>query len=120
MRSTVAPDGDARHPEVSEIRPSRMAKADLRKSEPVDTWRARLGKAIDRTRQLSGLNLDEFAQAVGRDQRQVARWISGLERPQFDAIFAHPSLRHALLVALAELAGSGVEVTTSIRIQRLA
>lgn len=107
-----------RHLLTSDIRP-RMAKADLRKAED-DAWKAGVGRAIERTKGLSGLTLKEFADAVQRDERQVARWISGAERPQVDAIFAVASLRQHLIVALAELAGAGVEVETTVRIRRTA
>jgi hypothetical protein len=64
--------------------------------------------------------LKEFAAAVQRDERQVARWFTGVEHPQLAAIFAVPILRPLLVIALAELAGEGIEVTTHIRIVRIA
>jgi ribosome-binding protein aMBF1 (putative translation factor) len=102
-------------PLTGETRP-RMAKANLRKPEP-DAWRARVGSAVERTRTLSGLSLKEFADAIGRDERQVARWITAVERPQVDAIFAVESLRGVLVISLAELAHD-IEVITEIRIRR--
>jgi transcriptional regulator with XRE-family HTH domain len=98
-----------------------MAKAALAPSpESGDTpeWREKVGRAVDRARQLRGWNLDEFAEAVKRDARQVARWINGTERPQFDAIYAVPSLRQPMVIALCELAGDGVEIETVIRVVR--
>jgi len=92
-----------------------MAKADLRKPE---TWKTEVGGAIERTRLLAGLSLKEFADRIGRDERQIARWISGTERPQLDALFAVDALRQPLVIALAELAGTGVEVETTVRIRR--
>src|SRR5690242_5413272 len=102
-------------PQIGE-RPLRMAKADLRKTED---WRAAIGRAIERARTLSQLSLKELADLVGRDERQVARWIGGTERPQLDAIFAVPQLRGPLVIALAELSGS-VDVVTTISIRRIA
>jgi len=101
----------------SEI-PTRMAKADLRKAEMPD-WRAQIGTAIERARLLSGLSLKQFADAIGRDERQIARWIVGTERPQLDAIFTVRELRGPLVIALAELSQT-VEVETTIRIRRSA
>ena len=95
-----------------------MAKADLRKAEMGD-WRSAIGRAIERTRTLGQRSLKEFADLVGRDERQVKRWITGDERPQFDALFAVPELRAALVIALAEIAGN-VEVETTVRIRRTA
>lgn len=110
------PDG-ARHLLTSEIRPQ-MAKADLRKTEMDDEqWRVEVGRAIERTRTLSGLSLKEFADAVGRDERQVGRWIAAKERPQLDAIFASPNKRigQSLVVAIAEIAGVIVETLVRVR-----
>jgi hypothetical protein len=94
-----------------------MAKANLRKPE-IDAWRARVGGAIKRAMGLREWNLDELANAVERDSRQVARWIDGIERPQFDALFAVESFRQPMVIALAELAGTGVEIETVVRITR--
>jgi DNA-binding transcriptional regulator YiaG len=105
----------ARHLLKSEIRPT-MAKADLRKAETA-MWREAIGKAIERTRTLSGLQLQEFASAVARDERQVARWISGVERPQLDAILAAPGLGKHFIQALAELSGD-VVIETVVRMRR--
>jgi transcriptional regulator with XRE-family HTH domain len=95
-----------------------MAKVGVRKAE--DDWRELIGGALERIRLLCGLSLKEFAHTIGRDERQVARWIAGTERPQMDAIFAVESFRRPTIVALAELAGDGVEVVTEIRVRRLA
>jgi hypothetical protein len=93
-----------------------MAKADLRKAEN-DAWREQIGRAIERSRLLRGWSLKELAVAVDRDERQVARWIVGSERPQLDALFAVESLRQPLVVALAEMAGEGIEITTHITVR---
>jgi transcriptional regulator with XRE-family HTH domain len=100
------------------IRKAEEADRDLRKAEN-DGWKERVGKAIERTRTLATLTLKEFAAQVGRDERQVARWIDGTERPQIDAIFAVDHLRGPLVIALAELAHD-IEVITEIRIRRKA
>jgi ribosome-binding protein aMBF1 (putative translation factor) len=106
-----------RHLPSSEIW-KRMAKADLPKAEIVD-WRGQIGTAIERARILSGLSLKEYADKIGRDVRQVGRWITGDERAQLDAIFAVRELRGPLVIALAELSQT-VEVETTIRIRRSA
>jgi hypothetical protein len=91
-----------------------MVKAQLRKPE-IDQWRFAIGRAIERAMTLAGWSLKEFAAAVDRDERQCARWITGGERPQFDALFAVASLRQPLIQAFAELAGVDVEVTVRLR-----
>lgn len=95
------------------------AKADLRKAES-ERLRSVIGRAIDRARQLRGWSLKELAGAVDRDERQVSRWISGEERPQFDALIAVESFRQPLIVAFAEIAGEGVTISTTIEIRRTA
>ena len=96
-----------------------MAKADVRKPE-AEGWRVEIGRAIQRAMGLVGWNLDQFANAVQRDPRQCARWIDGTERPQLDTLFAVAALRPSLVIALAERAGVGIEVTTAITIRRTA
>lgn len=95
-------------------------KAVLRKAD-VDNWRADVGQVIERMRLLAGLSLKELAAAIVRDERQVARWIVGTERPQFDALFAVAVLRQPLVVALAELAqADGIDIVTQITVRRIA
>jgi len=96
-----------------------MAKADLRLPE-MDAWREQIGHAIQRAVSLLGWTLKEFAAAVKRDERQCARWINGSERPQFDVLFAVEALRQPLVLALAERAGQGVEIETTIHLRRIA
>lgn len=94
-----------------------MAKADL---NPIETWRSSVGQAIHRCFALARLSQKEAAALIGREPAQIARWINGQERPQFDAIFAVDCLRHPLILALAEIAGSGVKIRTEISIERTA
>jgi hypothetical protein len=95
----------------------RMVKATLRKTDS-EPERRLIGRALDRARELRGWNLNQFADAVKRDPRQVARWFDGSENPQFHAIYAVESLREWILVAFAEIAGEGVQVTTQITVTR--
>lgn len=101
-----------------ESRP-RMAKANLRKTEE-EAWRAKVGEAVARVQKRSEFSLKVFAATIKRDERQVARWFTGAEHAQLAAIFAVPILRPLLVVALAELAGDHVEITTAITIRRIA
>jgi len=94
-----------------------MAKA-LKKVEA--PWREQIGRAISRCCALAGVSQKEAAALLDRDQAQIARWIAGTERPQMDAVFAVPVLRVALVLALAELAGDGVDVQTVITVRRIA
>jgi transcriptional regulator with XRE-family HTH domain len=95
-----------------------MVKADLRKAENAD-WIA-IGNVLNRARALHGWSLKQFADAVGRDERQVSRWFLGTERPQFEAAYAVEPLRISLVIALAEQIADGVTVTTQISATRRA
>lgn len=116
MSANVAAPAATAHLLTTEIKP-RMAKADLRKAETT-AWREELGRAIQRAISLCGWTLKECAAQIRRDERQLARWISGDERPQLDTLFAVDAMRQALVIALAELAGAGVEVETTVRVVR--
>jgi hypothetical protein len=96
-------------------KPETQAKADLRKSETND-----VGLAIARAQQLRGWSLKEFSEAAQRGERQLARWMDGTEHAQLDTLFAIESFRQPLIVALAERAGFGVDVHTTITIRRAA
>ena len=95
MAQSMADQPDARHRELAESRP-RMAKAALRKADTSE-WREKVGRAIQRAASLVGWSLKELAGAIERDPRQVARWLAGTERPQFDALFAVDVLRWPLV-----------------------
>lgn len=116
---SLAPNADARHHNrFEDARPS-MAKADLNKGE--EPWRESIGRVVARCFELAGVSQKEAADLLGgRDKAQIARWTSGAERPQFDTIFASEKLRLPLVIALAEQAGEGVEVTTQITVKRSA
>lgn len=93
-----------------------MAKADLTVSEQ----RVQFGRAIARCFALAGLSQKEVAGLINRDHAQVARWCSGAERAQIDTLFAVVQFRRPLIIALAELAGVGVDVQTVITVSRTA
>lgn len=113
-------------PRVLPVRAEKVAKADLRRAEIVATYRAKLGAVIERARLLAGWSLKELAdhlpQADGsdRDERQVAKWIAGLERPHWDVLFACVPLQQPLIIALSELVGPAVEIETVVRVRRRA
>ena len=96
-----------------------MAKAALPDVRKAENW-SDLGRAIDRVRTLHRLSLKEFADALQRNERQVARWFEGTERPQLEVVFGVVKFRQSVVVALAELAGDGVIVETVVRVQRRA
>ena len=95
-----------------------MAKASLNKIE--QAGRQTLGRVVRLCFEIAGLSQKEAAARVNRDQAQVARWISGDERAQVDTLLAVDALRQPLLLALAELAGDGVAVETTITVRRTA
>lgn len=118
MTPTISPAQVARHLERLENVSPVMAKADLNRIET--PWREHVGRAIARTFALAGVSQKEAAALLNRDQAQVARWVSGAERPAIDLIFSVPQLRGPFVIGLAELAGEGVEITTAITLRRIA
>lgn len=92
---------------------TRLAKAHLRKAEKAD-WIA-LGRVIARTQVICGLSLKEFADAIGRNERQVARWMLGTEQGQAAPILAVARLRQPFLIALAEHVGVCVETVIRVK-----
>lgn len=117
MCPTVPDPASARHLQRLENVSVVMAKAELKNLE---TGRAQIGRAVLRCFALAGVTQKEGAALLNRDAGQVQRWIVGSERPQFDVIFGVVKLRQCFVVALAEMAGEGVEVKTTIEIRRIA
>lgn len=76
---------------------------------------AEIGACLDAARRDVGWNLDELAHALGKDSKQVGRWLRGEERTQVDAVFGVAALRQPFVVALARLAGCGIETTIRVR-----
>ena len=95
---------------------AQTAKAALRKPE---NTHALLGQCMDDVRIAAGLTLDEFANALGKDPRQVKRQIQADERPQIEAVFGVERFQVLLVTALAKRIGQ-IEVETVIRIRRTA
>jgi len=116
MASTLPNTADARLPERSE----KPAKAGLR--NPENPYRV-IGEAIAITQKLSRLAPKEFAAKVGRDERQVARWMTAEERPQIETVFAVVEFQLLVVQAFAELAKparpEAIDLVTEIRIRRM-
>ncbi len=120
MPNSIAKSTDAKQHRLPE-RSAEMAKADLRKPEmgtESGGSRATVGRVIRVILREMEWSLKELAWALKRDERQIARWISGAERPQFDVIYSVVALRRPLVVAWAEVVGDRVEVETVIRVRR--
>lgn len=104
---------------IADIKPE-MAKAALDARVKPETRRfwAETGACLDEARRVVGWTIEQLAQEVGRDARQVRRWLSGEEQTQIAAVFAVEPLRQPFVVALAKLANC--EVVTEIRVRRTA
>lgn len=96
--------------------PATMAKATIRKA---DELYPALGGCLDEVRRVAGLSLEEFAFALGKDSRQVARQIQGIDRPQLETVWAVVRFQAPLVIALARLVAE-VEMFTEMRIRRTA
>lgn len=116
MPQTVAAATTTSHRVIAEMRPE-LLKADLRKTENRRFW-PETGACLDEARRVMGWSLDQLAGEVGRDARQVRRWIAGEEQTQIAAVFAVEALRQPFVIALARLAQC--EVITEIRVRRSA
>ena len=112
MSSSVANTAVRRHRNSLDDVDRRMAKADLKKVEDADL-RAEIGRSLQRALSLAGRSQKEIAGLIDCDVAQIARWVAGTERPQFDRLFAIEELRWPLIQALAALAQA--EVITEIR-----
>jgi ribosome-binding protein aMBF1 (putative translation factor) len=118
MSSSVNQSMGAAHRLLHELPPPPMAKATSRKLN--SDFQADIGGCIARARLLVGWSKKELAAAVERDDAQISRWEAGKERPQFDALWSVPAFRAPFVIALAELAKDGIEISTEIRIRRTA
>src|SRR3990167_971448 len=102
-------------------KPRKQAKASLpavRKAEMERQW-LKWGACVDEVRGMFRLTLQQFAAEVGKDERQVARWIEGKERPQIETVLAVDRFQGPMLIALGRSA-YGVEVDTVIHVRRTA
>ena len=88
-------------------------------AEPVE-WRRQIGRLIDRALILARLTKQEMSHAMGyRDQSALSRWISGVERPLLDKLFAVDRFYDAWVIACAE-GNPRIEVSTAITIRMVA
>lgn len=79
-----------------------------------------IGQAVERAITLARMTKQDVAFRMGyRDQSALARWISGVETPQFARLWMIEELRGPLAIALAELAEC-CEVETVVRVKRTA
>lgn len=97
------------------LRPQ-MAKAECKPVAESD-WRRHIGQTIDRALTLAGVTKQEMSHAMGyQDQSALSRWISGVERPLLDKLFAVDRFYDAWVIACAE-ANPRIEVTTQILVK---
>lgn len=104
MPRSVASAASASHRVIGEMRPA-MAKANLPKGEVEPMTPAEIGGCLDYARRDVGWTVDQLAAELGRDSKQVARWMRGEERTQVDVVFSVPPLRKPFVIALAKLTG---------------
>jgi ribosome-binding protein aMBF1 (putative translation factor) len=116
--SSILPERAERlHRVNGESRP-RMAKAALPKGENRE-FRSELrviGECLDEARRYLGWTVDQLAQELSRDSKQIARWIRGEERTQLDTAWSVPELRQPFVVALAKRANCEIETIVRVRI----
>lgn len=85
------------------------------RSAEINPHHAKLGACMAEVQRFLGLSLEEFAFALKKDARQVARQMAGTERPQLEAVLAVDRFQGPMVVALARVS-QGVEVDTVIHV----
>lgn len=116
MAIKVAPSAADCHPALPEKSRGQL-RVSIRKAESDDSWKE-IGECLEFAQNAVGWSLKELAGAIGRDERQISRWIRGDERTQVDAVFAVARLRQPFVIALAKLAEC--EIETVVRVRRSA
>lgn len=100
-----------RHLVLPERTSGRQAKVDLR--IPDAECKRRIGSALQHAVNLAHLSNKEAAAAVGVDDGQFGRWISGSENAQIARVMACEALKKPFLVAfIAEFADASIEIRT--------
>lgn len=107
MNTVTAPPAAAPLP-LPDARPV-MLKASLRNADAVD-HKSDIGECLASAAHWLGWSLKELAAKLDRDERQVARWLTGAERVQVDVVWSVPELRQPFALHLAKLAGAYVRV----------
>jgi ribosome-binding protein aMBF1 (putative translation factor) len=108
-------DRVASGPRVIPEKASAMAKAEVRKAEN-DEIQAEIGGCLDYARREVGWTLDQLAAELGRDPRQIRRWIAGEETLQMHVAWKVQALRQPFVIALAKLAACAIEVVIRARV----
>lgn len=118
MGSSVSHASQAR-PLLLPEKGAKTAKAGLRSAEKseIDPHYVKLGGCMADVMRFSGLSLEEFAYALKKDERQIARQLQGKERPQIEAVLAIDRFQGPMVIALARIS-AGVEVDTVIHVRR--
>lgn len=119
--SSSVPQASARVQRVLPDTAPIMAKAHIRKADVAD-YRRQIAQLVEGL--WAGLTLKEvqarIETATGKtvDERQLARWASSADRPQFDVLFAVEEWRVPIVLAYARLAATAVEIETVVRVRR--
>jgi hypothetical protein len=94
------------------------AKAGIRSAD-TNAYYAELGACMKAVMRACDLSLEEFAYALKKDERYIARQLTGEDKPQIDAVFAVERFRAPLVIALAALSNE-IEVTTQLTYRKSA
>jgi hypothetical protein len=89
-------------------------------TDPQAVGKRAMGRVIETALARASLTKQEAAYAMGySDAGVIGRWLQGTETPQFAKLWTlGDPFRRELVIALAELAGQAVEVTTQITVRR--
>lgn len=109
-------------PRLAGVQPKMLAAAIEPDRKPLADveWRRHIGRTIERALEIAGLTKQRVSADMGyQDQGSLSRWISAVERPHFDKLFAVDRFYDAWVIACAE-ANPRLEVETLVRVRRVA
>lgn len=91
-------------------------------TDPQELGKRAIGRAIETALARANVTKQEAAYAMHyRDAGVIGRWLQGTETPQFAKLWMlGDGFRRELVIALAELAGDAVEISTQITVRRRA
>ena len=113
---SIRQHAESRQVVIGEMKP-KMVKASLPKGESPD-FLVEIGGCLDFARREVGWTVDQLSAELGKDSKQVARWMRGEERTQIDTVFRVPQLRAPFVIALSRLAVDDFEEETILRRRR--
>lgn len=110
--ATLALDALQRKPVAAGLR----SEATVDRTKLAVNWKRQQGRVFVRVLELARMSLQEAAHAMGyRDATSVSRWVSAVDRVQWDRVAEVEQLKPWISVAWGEATGADVHVTVVVR-----